>query len=106
MNVVPHMKFPTLEEVLAYVDKFPCVEKAREVLVNETSLGNVIQEIGDAGCMPDETVVVIDFEQDAKKEYLNGEIKELRNGIKYRFVKYLDDWGALYIRFFIQKGMI
>ncbi len=103
MNVVPNMEFPTLEEVLAYVDKFPCAKEARNVLLSETALGNVIQAVGDAGCMPDETIVVIDFTQDAKCDYPESVYKKWGDNKGYRFVNFSDKYnGNLYLRFFIR----
>ena len=107
MNAVPHIKFPALEDVLSYVDadKFPCAEEARSILLAETSLGNVVQAVGDAGCMPDETVVVIDFAQDTKQAYPQSEIKSWSGNMAYRCLKFLDKHnGALYVRFFFEKG--
>ena len=102
MNVIPNMKYPEVEQVLAYMsDKFPCAKEAEQLLLEETASGNVLMAVGDAGCMPDETVVVMDFAEDAKKEYPGSEIKALGNDSRYRFVKFLDKRnGVLYIRFF------
>lgn len=103
MNTIPHLDFPSLEEVLVYVekDKFPCSEQAKQILLEETAGGNVIQHVGDAGCMPDETLVYLDFAQDAKGDYPGSVHETWGKNQGYRFVKFLDRYhGALYLRFF------
>ncbi|MBP3609794.1 MAG: hypothetical protein J6J42_05595 [Lachnospiraceae bacterium] len=103
MNVIPNMKYPEVEQILVCInDKFPCAKEAEQVILDETAHGNVLTAVGDAGCMPDETVVVLDFAEDAKKEYQGSEIKSWGKDKQYRFVRFLDKQnGVLYIRFFI-----
>ena len=99
MNIIPYMNNPQLADVLKYVRRFPCSIKAENIILNEISKGNTIINVGDAGCMPDETVVVIKFAEAAKEDYPEMKVVELRDGSSYKRLCFSDNSGAVEFRF-------
>ena len=77
MNAVSHMDFPTLEELENYKDTIPGYEEMIRIIQAEEEKGNVVVHIGDAGCMREETIVIVDFAYEPRCVY--EKIKECRN---------------------------
>jgi len=69
MNAVPMIENPTLEEIREYQGKIPCFELLEEVMSAEIAKGNRVVHIGDAGCHPSETAVILDFVEGPMCEY-------------------------------------
>ncbi len=97
MNAIPFLEQPELQEVLKYTN-IPCYEAAKKVISEETEKGNKILLVGDAGCHPSETWVVIDFSEKPKGVY--EDLKEdTRSTKRYPYLSYSDNKGALHITF-------
>lgn len=86
MNAVPHIHFPTWEELEKYRDTIPCYDEMKSIIMQEVEKGNVVVHIGDAGCMPQETIVIVDFAYEPMCEYEG--IKICRNILEHPY-KYL-----------------
>ncbi len=102
MNAIPYMEMPEVEEVLSYVkrDKFPCPKETEEIIQTEIAAGNTILVAIDAGCMPDETVVMIKFEKPASREYPGTKTITLEDGRVYKRVYLPDKYhGVMEFRF-------
>ena len=97
MNAIPFLEQPELQEVLKY-NNIPCYEVAKKVISEETEKGNKILLVGDAGCHPSETCVVIDFAE--RPKYFYEDLKEdTRANKRYPYLSYSDNKGALQIIF-------
>lgn len=94
MNAVPFMDNPKFSDILKYKDKIPCFDKAERIITKEITMGNRIVHIGDAGCMPSETVVVIDFASEAKGAYAETKAGKW-GGSEYKYFVLCDNKGAL-----------
>lgn len=89
MNAVPYIHFPTLEELEKYRDTIPGYDDIICIIRAEMAKGNVVVSIGDAGCMPQETLVIVDFAYEPKCEYENIKVCKImkENPFKYLSVR-------------------
>ena len=69
MNAVPHIAFPTMNELEKYKETIPAYDAMITIIREETEKGNVVVNIGDAGGIPQETIVIVDFAYEARGEY-------------------------------------
>ncbi len=99
MNAVPFMKKPEVSDILKYREKIPAFDKAENIIAEETAKGNIVLHIGDAGCWPSETVVVIDFAEPPKGTYAGTKGKKLKDGREYQYLELGDNKGGLEITF-------
>ena len=93
MRAVPYINFPTLEELEPYKDKIPCYDKLKSIIQAETEKGNVVVHIGDAGCMPSETMVIVDFAYEPKCEYENIKVSRMLAAHPYKYLSIGDRKG-------------
>jgi len=88
MRAVPYIEFPTLEELEKYKDTIPSYDEMIRIIQAEEEKGNVVVNIGDAGCMPSETIVIVDFAYEPKCEYENIKVSNMiaRHPFKYLII--------------------
>lgn len=102
MKKIPMIKDPTITDIYTYKDIFPCFDRVKKIIEDELAGGNSIALIGDAGCMPDETYIMIDFALMPKCDY-----PELRtekwHGDEYKYFSVFDNKGAVCFNFYRLK---
>lgn len=86
MNAVPYIKFPTLEDLEKYKDTIPGFDDMISIIQAEEARGNVVVNIGDAGCMPQETLVIVDFAYEPKCEYENIKVCNMIKDHPYKYL--------------------
>ena len=94
MNAVPFIENPRVSDIQKYREKIPCFDKAERIMAEEIAMGNSISHIGDIGCTPSETVVVIDFAEESKVNYLETKVGKWK-GHEYKYIVLCDNKGAL-----------
>ncbi len=94
MNAVPFMENPKASDILTYREKIPCFDRAERIIAEEIAKGNRILHIGDKGCMPSETIVVIDFESASKVDYEGMKVSKW-GGCEYKYFVLSDNKGAI-----------
>lgn len=99
MNAVPHMDFPSLEDLEKYKDTIPGYDEMISIIRAETAKGNRVVHIGDAAGMPQETIVVVDFAYEPKNDYDKIKVCRLKNGREYKYLIFSDRKGGLEIEF-------
>lgn len=102
MNAVPYIAFPTMEELEKYKDTIPAYDAMIAIIREETEKGNVVVNIGDAGGMPQETIVIVDFAYEARGKY---EKMKTHSYLNYKYLTLGDrkgdtslDFGAWKLR--------
>lgn len=97
MNAIPFLTKPTAQEILKY-SRIPCYDDAQRIILAETEKNNEILLVGDAGCHPSETYVIIDFAEEPKNQY--EKLKSSSYGeVVHQYLSYSDNRGALRINF-------
>lgn len=99
MKKVPCMKNPKVEDILIYREKIPCFDKVEKIITEEITKGNKIVHIGDAGFLPDETYIVIDFADKPKSEYPGMQTAKWY-GEEYKYFSFSDNKGAVSFNFY------
>lgn len=90
MNAIPHMDFPTLELLEQYKDTVPRYDEMIDIIQSETEQGNIVVHIGDAGGMPQETIVVVDFAYEPKCTYEKLKISRTISNHPYYYLSLYD----------------
>lgn len=93
MNAIPHMDFPTLELLEQYKDTVPRYDEMIDIIQSETEQGNIVVHIGDAGGMPQETIVVVDFAYEPKCTYEKLKISRTISNHPYYYLSLYDKKG-------------
>lgn len=93
MNTVPFIDFPTLEELEKYRDTIPSYSEMTDIIRKETKKGNVVVHIGDAGCMPNETMIIVDFAYEPMCEYKNIKVRKQMSAHPYKYLMLGDKKG-------------
>lgn len=95
MKKVPCMKKPNINDIFVYREMIPCFDKAEKIITEEVANGNTILHIGDAGFMPDETYIVVDFASAPKVDYPGIKTGKLTDGSEYKHFVLSDNKGAV-----------
>lgn len=99
MKAIPFMENPKVEELLEYIAYIPCPVESKEIILSQAAEGNIIRDAGDAGCMPDETAIIIRYEKATKIAYKGIKVVTLKNGSTYQLLCLSDNKGAVEFRF-------
>lgn len=99
MNAVPHIDFPTLEELEKYSSTIPSYAEMMGIIRAEIEKGNVVVNIGDAGCMPHETIVVVDFAYEPMCEYEKIKVSKNMSAHPFKYLMLGDRKGNTSIDF-------
>ncbi len=97
--MIHYMEFPTIGRIKQLCDEIPQYEQVISILEKELEAGNVILNIGNAGTLPDETVVNIQFQEEPAEEYFG--LKDY--GTPYKRLFFSDNHGCTYIWFGLKK---
>lgn len=98
MNAVPFIDFPSLTDLEKYKDKIPSYDRMISVIQSESRAGNIVVHIGDAGCMPSEAIVVVDFAYAPTQVY--EDIRDGKIGTnEYKYIVTGDNKGGLELTF-------
>ncbi len=97
MNAVPWMEQPSIDELFAHGSNIPGFDRAKDIILAETTHNNKILLVGDIGFHPSETVVVIDFAEGPNNEYEG--LKTNRYGRPFQYLSLSDNKGALQVNF-------
>ena len=98
MRAVPFIDFPTLKDLEKYKDTIPAYDEMIRVIQAESRAGNMVVHIGDAGCMPSETMVVVDFAYAPTQVY--EDIRDGKIGTnEYKYIIIGDNKGGLELTF-------
>lgn len=61
MKRIPNINNPSLEVIEEHSINIPCYKMIKDILIEESNRGNRIIDIGNAGALPDETIIIIRF---------------------------------------------
>lgn len=86
MNAVPCIIFPTEADLEKYKDTIPAYDEMIHIIRAEEEKGNVVVSIGDAGFMPQETYVVVDFAYEPRCEYDNLKVCTNIKNYPYKYL--------------------
>ncbi len=99
MRAVQSIDFPLLEDLEKYKYTIPGYDEMISIIQAETAKGNIVIHIGDAGCMPQETIVVVDFAYEPKNDYDQIKTHSLSNNREYKYLISGDRKGSLELVF-------
>lgn len=99
MKAVPHIDFPLLEDLEKYRDTIPGYDEMISIILAESEKGNVVVHIGDAGEMPRETMVIVDFAYEPRCDYEKIKVFRRNAGFEYKYLITGDRKGSTEIDF-------
>lgn len=92
-------EFLPISSALRIAELAPCATRLKQLILNETSLGNYIKSFDRVSTNNDECYYIIIFGDDNKNSYSNIQTMHKKNGSSYKILALVDRKGCTEIRF-------